>query len=510
MKKSYKIILGFILLFGFLLRLYRLDYPLMDWHSFRQSDTASVTREFVKHNYPVWLPHYQDLGSIQSGLDNLTGYRMVEFPIINYGIAQILRLFPSWDLVVFSRLMAAIFSTISIFLIFKLGQKWQPRVEISLFAAGFFAFLPYSIFYGRAILPEPFQITFSLAALVFFTTYLKRPHFIPWLGTFFTLGVALLIKPTSIFIAPVLLLLAWQKYGWKCLKRIDLYLLAIFAILPLLWWRQFILQFPSGIPASDWLYNNNGIRLRPAWWRWLFYERLTKSWLGYFGLPFFILGLIPEQWQKLKNKFSLTSFDWLSYAFILSMFVYLVIFATGNVQHDYYQVLLLPAVSFIFARGVIWTHQWLIRLGEKVKAAKEKKISSTIVKTTAVVILAIFFSLAWYFGWQDNGGKFNVNNWAQVKIGQTADKILPKEALVIADAFLGDTNFLFQTNRTGWSMSVDLEKKITDGAEYYITSNFDDRFHQLAQIYPVLYQDENGAILDLTKPVTNKIEKEKL
>lgn len=504
MKKNYKIILGFILVFGFLFRLYRLDYPLMDWHSFRQADTASVTREFVKHNYPFWLPHYQDLGSIQSGLDNLAGYRMVELPLINYGIAQILRLFPSWDLVIFSRLVAAIFSTISIFLLFKLAQKWQPRPKISLLTAAFFAFLPYSIFYGRVILPEPFQITFCLAALLFFTTYLTRPHFVTWLGTWLTFALALLIKPTSIFIAPVLLLLAWQKYGWHCLKKLDLYFLAIFAILPLFWWRQFILQFPSGIPASAWLYNGNGIRLRPAWWRWLFYERLTKDWLGYFGLIFFLAGLIPEQWQKLKNKFKFTSFDFLSYTFILSMFAYLVVFATGNVQHDYYQVLLLPAVSFIFARGVIWIYQWLIILGEKNKLIKEKKIASSTIKTVTVFILAIFFSLSWYFGWQKNGGKFNVNNWAQVKIAKVADQILPENALVIADANLGDTNFLFQTNRTGWSMSIDLEKKIAAGAQYYITSNFDDRFHDLEQLYLILYQDENGAILDLAKSLNIK------
>lgn len=504
MKKNYKIIFGFILVFGFLVRLYRLDYPLMDWHSFRQADTASVTREFVKHNYPLWLPHYQDLGSIQSGLDNLAGYRMVEFPLINYSLAQILRFFPAWDLVIFSRLMAAIFSTISIFLIFKLAQKWQPKPELSLLAAGFFAFLPYSIFYGRVILPEPFQITFSLATLALFTAYLNKPRLITWLGTFFTFALALLIKPTSIFIAPVLLILAWQKYGWRCLKRIDLYLLAIFAILPLLWWRQFILQFPSGIPASDWLYNSNGIRLRPAWWRWLFYERLTKTWLGYFGLVFFLAGLIPETWQKLKNKFKFTSFDWLSYTFILSLFLYLVIFATGNVQHDYYQVILLPAVSFIFARGVVWVYQFLLRLVMANKLIKEKKIALSNIKKSAVFLIAIFFSLTWFFAWQNNKGKFNVNNWNEVKIGIIAQQILPKNSLVIADGYGGDTNFLFQTNRCGWPDSNDLDKKIKNGAQYYITGNFNDRFHDLSQLYPIFYQDENGAILDLTKPLNIK------
>lgn len=487
MKKSHKIILALILVGGFCARLYRVNYPLMDWHSFRQSDTASVTREFVKHHYPIWLPHYQDLGSVQSGLDNLAGYRMVEFPLINYLIAQVLQVFPSWDITITSRVAAALFSTLSIYLLFQLCQKWQKSPVLSLLAAAVFAFLPYSIFYGRSVLPEPFQVTFCLLTLLSFTFYLEKsqPRF--WLATLFFFAIALLIKPTSIFIAPVLLVLAWQKYGWQCLKRFDLYLLALFSVLPVLWWRQFILQFPSGIPASTWLYNSNGIRLRPAWWRWLFYERLTKMWLGYLGVIFFLPGLLPEKFFSLRKKIAFTSFDYLTYAFLFGMFLYLVIFATGNVQHDYYQVILLPAVALVMARG----YSWLWQLG------RQQKIKP-IFLSSIFVLLTLG---AWFFAWRENSGKFNVNNWSEVKIAAVAAQTLPSDAQVIADGFAGDTNFLFQTDRTGWPDSDQLDEKIAQGASYYITGNFNDRFHDLAQQYTTVYQDENGAILDLTQPL---------
>ncbi len=497
MQKNHKIILILIIFGGFLCRLYRFNYPLMDWHSFRQADTASVTREFVKHNYPIWLPHYHDLGNIQSGLDNTEGYRMVEFPIMNYLQAQILKIFPTWDLVIFSRLFSAIFSTLSIYLLFLVLQNWQKNSRLSLFAAGFLAFLPYSIFYGRTILPEPFQITFSLATLLCFTLYLQKPQFLLWLGTLLSFTLALLVKPTSIFIAPVLLVLAWQKYGWRCLKRPELYLLAFGSVLPLLWWRQFILQFPSGIPASNWLYNGNGIRLRPAWWRWLFYERLTKMWLGYFGLAFFLPGLLPEKFSfSQPAKIKLTSFDFLSYTYLFSLFLYLAIFATGNVQHDYYQVLLLPGVAIIFARGCVFLSSRLIAF------FRQKHLSSFYSRFYFCAFFILFLSFTWLFAWQQNSGKFNVNNWHEVEIGTIADKIIPIDAKVIADGFAGDTNFLFQTNRLGWPDSNNLDHKITLGAQYYITANFNDRFHELAALYPVFYQDKSGAILNLTQPLT--------
>ena len=76
---------------AFGLRLYRLHYPLLDWHSWRQADTASVTREYVKaKRVDLLQPRYHDLSNIPSGRPNPEGYRMVEFPIINGIIAQFL------------------------------------------------------------------------------------------------------------------------------------------------------------------------------------------------------------------------------------------------------------------------------------------------------------------------------------------------------------------------------------------------------------------------------------
>ena len=81
MKKiHHNILLVIVILLTFFPRMYRIDNPIADWHSWRQGDTASVTREYVKHGIDILRPRYHDLGNVQSGKHNLEGWRMVEFP----------------------------------------------------------------------------------------------------------------------------------------------------------------------------------------------------------------------------------------------------------------------------------------------------------------------------------------------------------------------------------------------------------------------------------------------
>ncbi|MEK7064698.1 MAG: hypothetical protein AAB973_03785, partial [Patescibacteria group bacterium] len=113
-----------ILVLALVLRLYKIDNPVADWHSFRQADTASVTREYLKHGLNWLVPKYHDLSNIQSGKENPAGYRMVEFPIINGATAaliQILHLQAQEVLV--GRLVSVLFSLITIVSIYLLGRS---------------------------------------------------------------------------------------------------------------------------------------------------------------------------------------------------------------------------------------------------------------------------------------------------------------------------------------------------------------------------------------------------
>jgi len=240
----------------------------------------------------------------------------------------------------------------------------------------------------------------------------------------------------------------------------------------------------------------------------------------------------------IKSKFSQILVIW-----SLSAFSYLIIFATGNVQHDYYQVLIIPILSLLLAyftfqlwstsRLILvkknWLHVFLSVMSlnlfliyylKFIDFAKTQQHSFGELKSLVIIFLflflgikmkksrkvpnLIFFSMIFgliinfYFCWQRVKGYYNINNPAIVSAGQKATQILPIEAKIIAP-YQGDTAFLWQTQRTGWPIGFDIEGKIAKGATHYITVNYDDEARELATKYQTIIQEEDYLILDLTK-----------
>src|ERR1035437_10830132 len=73
-----------IFLLGFVARLCRFNGPVADWHSWRQADTSSVSRNFVSGGFDLLHPTFDDLSNVPSGkYDNPQGFRFVEFPVYN-------------------------------------------------------------------------------------------------------------------------------------------------------------------------------------------------------------------------------------------------------------------------------------------------------------------------------------------------------------------------------------------------------------------------------------------
>ena len=106
------------------------------------------------------------------------------------------------------------------------------------------------------------------------------------------------------------------------------------------------------------------------------------------------------------------------------------------------------------------------------------------------------------FSWFTIRTYYWINRPDIVEAGKAADAILPKDAKVIA-SYNGDTTFLYQTQRQGWPLGFDIDKKIAMGATAYVTvspSDADGETKDLAARYTVLVRNERYAIIDLTKP----------
>lgn len=463
-----------VLALAVIFRLNKLSTPLADWHSWRQVDTASVTREYIKHGIDLLYPTYHDLSNIPSGKDNLKGYRMVEFPLLNALTAKIILLGSLQEKeVVVGRVVSIFFSLITLVCLFIFGKRISGY-WVGLTAAFLFAVLPYAVFYSRVILPEPALLAFVMLSFVFFDLYLEKKSLVSLFVAIVVFALALLVKPYALFFLPVIGALALMRRGWRALFDLKLYIAVILSIVPLYVWRNWIALFPEGIPASDWLFNKDNIRFTGAFFHWLFEVRIFTLILGIGLVVPFVLGLLK------KGK------DWFVYAmFAVSMFAYLSILAGGNVQHDYYQIMLLPFLCLSVARGVVAL--WQI---------SSIQFHTSMVKVLSFVLIGFSIFVSWY----TVRGYYQINHPEIIKAGQVADRVLPKDAKVIA-SYMGDTAFLFQTNRTGWPIGFEIEDKIKKGAQYYVSPNYDDETNALLKKYTVVEKTPDVVILDLQKPI---------
>lgn len=470
------VLLG-ILIIGFSVRMYRIGEPLGDWHSWRQADTAAVTRRYVQEGIDLLHPRYDDVSSIPSGRENPNAYRMVEFPIINGMTAILYQTIPgtrSLEIHVFSRLVSIFFSLGSLIILYKLVQMFSGDLEATL-AALVFALLPYNIYYSRVVLPEVPLVFFSLSSLYFSVRYFfSEKHSAASADFWLAAGssaIALLLKPYALFLSLPLLYVGWKRCRTYLLTNWKSYVFLVLVFVPFLLWRLWVQQFPEGIPAYAWLLNGNGIRFKGAFFQWLFADRLGRLMLGYWGLIPFAIGFLIK--SKPKE-------GWFYRWWGIGILLYLIVFATGNVQHDYYQVIAVPIICIFVAKGL----NLLIHPPKELSA----------LTANCLLLTASVFSLA--FGWYNIRGYFNINHPEIVEAGKTADTLLPKDARVIAP-YGGDTAFLYQTDRRGWPIGGLIDEKIRLGATHYVSVSFDDETRMLMNRCQVIAQSDRYVIVSL-------------
>lgn len=445
------ILLIFILIVAFVFRLYKINTPLADYHSWRQVDTAAVTRNFIRNGFDLFKPTYDDLSSIESGKENPKGYRFVEFPIYNAIFGYLAKLNSSMPLEVNGRLTTAFFSLIVLSVIYYLCLKESGRMA-AFFASLVFAIFPAFVFFSRVILPETTGEAFAMLSILFvYLNVQKRSNILSFM--FYVLSVvcfatSLLIKPTTIFFAIPILFLMVRKYEMAIIKKLPFYLFFILSVIPLLLWRNYINAYPEGIPANSWLIAQvntyqglQNIFLRPAFFRWIFFERINNNILGGYLTFFLLLGLVIRQ----KRNFLIS--------FVLAALAYLLVFEGGNVQHEYYQTLILPAIAMFIGLGV---------------SALFKFTREFVAKPLAAIILIIVFGLSFFFSYYRVREFYNYPKELP-QIGKIVESLTEPDAKIITDR-VGDTTLLYLTNRRGSpAIYKNLEEFKSDGYTYFLT-----------------------------------------
>ncbi|MDP3941734.1 MAG: glycosyltransferase family 39 protein [bacterium] len=494
MKKEHTWLL-LILVVGILFRFYRFSSPIADWHSWRQADTSSVSRIYSEQGFDLLHPRFHDLSNVPSGLDNPQGYRFVEFPLYNILQAGFYGIFGVLTLEEWGRIVTIMASSISALLIFLIVRK-HAESNVALGSAFFFAILPYSIYYGRVILPDPLMVTTTLSAIYFFDRWLLEKTEDKTLQSknfakiyspgFFLLSVisaaaALLLKPFAAFFFLPIVVLAFNAFGLRLLRRWQLYVYTLVAFLPLLSWRWWMLRFPEGIPVSDWLFNGGNIRFKGAFFYWIFGDHLGKEMLGFAGYTLLLLGIMVVASSVFMRREKSQRFF---LSFLVASLLYVFVVARGNVQHDYYQIPLLPTVAIFFGFGAAFLY----------------KPVSGINRVGGMTVLLFSVAFSFFLSWYTVRDFFNINNPNIVTAGEMVDRLTPKDAKILT-FYNGDTSFLYQTKRQGWaSLEKPLLEMIQMGAQYVaIVNPTQQDVDGLGNEYQIVASDPKFLIIKLTK-----------
>ncbi|MDP2638063.1 MAG: glycosyltransferase family 39 protein [Candidatus Levybacteria bacterium] len=485
MKKKTLFVLFIILAGAFFVRLYHFQWPVADWHSWRQVDTSAVSRNFVQNGFDLLRPKFEDLSIAVSLIDNPQGYRFVEFPVYNVFQAGLFKLFGGFTLEEWGRLVTIFSSLASIIFLYLLTAKYTSS-KVGLFTAFFFAFLPYSVYYGRTILPDQLMVAAILGGTYFFSNWIEQSKLsifnLQFLISVIFVAAAFLLKPYALFFTLPLIYLAWHQFGFGLLRKWQLWLFLVLATLPLGLWRVWMTQqeFLPGIARSDWLFNGNHIRFKGAFFQWLFADRIGRLILGYWGLPFVVLGVL----RKINKKE-----NWFFFYFIISSLTYMTVMATGNIQHDYYQILIIPTLAIFFGKGI------------DLIIERTDMFNHRISYITIIVGVALMLS----FGWFAVRDYYSIQHPNIISAGAAVDSLTPKDAKVVAP-YGGDTTFLYYTNRSGWPVFDRSFKEFKEaGASYIAFADPTPEELNLETLFEPVVITPTYAIFDLTKPTAEGI-----
>lgn len=194
-----------ILLMAVAFRLYRLDIPYVDAHSWRQVTNADIARLWTEQPINIFFPPVS-----WGGPD---GYVGLEFPLLQALTAVVWRV-AGYDEPT-GRLVPLMFGVASVWLIYLLGTRLFGR-PAGRGAALLLAFSPTFVYFSRTLLSDVPMVTFSIAAVLAYVKYLApggRPRD-AILGAV-CLALAGLVKIPAILILGPIVWAALVYRGWR-------------------------------------------------------------------------------------------------------------------------------------------------------------------------------------------------------------------------------------------------------------------------------------------------------
>lgn len=400
--------------------LYDLFAPPLSSTSWRQTQTAMLTDNFVKAGFSVNGLYVNILGRSKPLM-------VYEFPIYNFIVGVLFVL--GGNHYIWGKLVSLIASIITLcFLIRLVRRHYSERIAVG--AALFFIFTPVAVLMRTSFQPDALSLMFLVIGLELLLAW-RENHKLTTLSIFsFALLLSGLAKfPVLVSYIPFIAgLFVVQKRRSKAVGFLDVSVVLVVFVVPFVLWYL----YAKGLTYKPFVENANSMFLIGNLARFVQPSYYVKPAFIFFFYVFSGLGLL----YFIISLRGLKSFE---VALLLGIPLYLVLVPTSSAQ-DYYQLATTPIAALFMAKG-FWRLSDLFAGRARV----------AFLAASVAVYSAIFLVSSQYLLRQDKTFLLAARN---------LDRLTRKHDLVVSlvlhdRVYVGATDYtemLYMAGRSGWDV----------------------------------------------------------
>ncbi|ODH01705.1 hypothetical protein A4S05_27750 [Nostoc sp. KVJ20] len=446
----------FLLTLAIAIRIYNINSPIIGIHSWRQSDTAAMSRNFYENGFNLFYPQI-DWGG------NSPGYCETEFPIYSFIVALIYKVFGVSEF--WGRLLSIICFLVASYFLYQFASKILDK-KVAFWSCLFFIILPLNTYYSRTFQPESMLLMCSIIGIYYFNNWLESEKWRDLMlsGSFVALACLIKVLPI-IYLGIPLFYLAWTKFGIKVFSQLSLWIYSILILASVVLWyyhaHQLFLEYGNTFgfwSGSTNRYNYNIVLTLHFWTEILF--RTAVRHFAIFGLPIFLLGLFIT--RKSSKEYVLD-------IWLVSVILTWILVPVTSLVHEYYQLqFMLPGVIFMGKA----CSQYFDNNAQKLN---QRKIIVVLLCLT-LAAGSVIYSIDYMF-------KERIDKSAVFQLAQQVKQNTAPDSLIIATTG-SDPTLLYLSHRKGWLVSHNdvtentILSRVNLGAKYLVGSfNFVESYN---------------------------------
>ncbi len=316
--------------------------PLMDYHAYRQCQTSSVARNYVRHGMHFLSPEVDT-----EGVPRRTG---TEFPIYSYLLALLYQAFGVHEIL--GRLLSCLFAAWgALYLYFFVRPRMGLRVAF--WSALIMCSIPVHVYFTRSVQPEPMALWGLLGFLYYADRWLHRGgESVAWTMALSLGSLAPLLKlPYLYLLFPLWGFLGYERFGWRAMIHAKwLSLIALVFVFTGAWYAYARTAPVVLLPLTR---QEHLANLAPIFtqrlWQAQFISRIPELVTTYSGLFFAVIGIYSFRNAKSFRLFFLWTLASVSYVALLGEY---------GLIHRYTLLPLAPVAAIWIAYGLstLWEY----------------------------------------------------------------------------------------------------------------------------------------------------------